>query len=175
MVPITPDEPNRDGTDLGVSSVPSRDRYVELWKRPIPDGDREEHLGLERCLARLDDVGAIDDYDVYEWPREVCIHGNVSRTPRERAACRRVEEFLSWATARRATLPDFQYEKVGTGRMGPEREAIVLPVTLLAVYEDGILDEIVPSVRDGRRVGVTDWVEAEEETAGIEGRPLEIV
>jgi hypothetical protein len=174
MVLIGRHEPNRDATDPALPSVPARGRFVELWKRPIPDGGREEHLGLERCLARLDDAGAIDGYAVHEWTREVCVRGNAPRTPKERTACRRVEEFLAWASARDASLPDFERETVGTGRMGPEREAIVLPATVLAVYEDGVLQEVLPRGRRGHRMGVTEWIEAEEEAVGIEDRPLEI-
>lgn len=138
------------------TAVPPRGRTVEVWTRRTPDETEREHPCVEQ-IRRLDGEYA-DRVRVREWDRTVFLDEPVDE--RNRLAQRRVDDFREWARATRTKLPAFDHtETVGTGRMGPPHEAQYLPPLVVAVYEDGVLANVIPHVRDGRTVSVSEWAD----------------
>jgi hypothetical protein len=143
------------------TAVPANGRTIEVWTRHTPDEAHREHPCVDR-IRRLERDGYADRVVVREWDRTVFLDEPVE--PRKRLARRRVADFREWARVTSARLPEFDREAtVGTGRMGPEHEAQYLPPIVVAVYEDGVLTNVVPHVRGGHTVAVSEWLGRVEE------------
>jgi hypothetical protein len=146
----------RATTRVQATAVPADGRSIEVWTRHTPDEAHREHPCVDR-IRRLERDGYADRVVVREWDRTVFLDEPVA--PRKRLARRRVADFREWARVTTARLPEFDREAtVGTGRMGPEHEAQYLPPIVVAVYEDGVLTNVVPHVRDDHTVTVTEWL-----------------
>lgn len=138
---------------------------VELWMRTLPTGEGEEHDELVARLRALERCGRIDGVECRTWPHEVAVDD--PRTPRESTVVNRVTSFRRWAATRGVDLPAFERTTTaGVGRMGPAYEALTLPPTALAVYQDGVLVWVAPCVDDEHEYTPLDWIEAAER-----GRP----
>jgi hypothetical protein len=173
MIPVVTHTLDCPPDEVLPATVPTTQRFVELWIRPLPDGTHEEHEVLVAVLARLEAVDAIDGFVVHRWGRDVCTDEFGAATRRDRRARRRLDDIREWAEETGAEVPDFECETtVGTGRMGPEHETVRLPATAIVVFEGGVITDVVPAVRDGDRRTLTEWLGAEETAAEIEAFPL---
>lgn len=174
MIPVAQRAPNRPSTVEPTVAAPPMGRHVELWIQPLPGGGHEEHETLEAVLDRLERRGEIDGFSVFRWDREVTV-GEGTVPTSDRRIARRIKTVREWARATGARVPAFEDETtVGTGRMGPERNAVRTPTTALLVFEEGVLVNVVPAIRDGHRVTVTEWVDSATTDAGIETLPIDV-
>ncbi|POG57452.1 HTH domain-containing protein [Haloferax marisrubri] len=151
------------------------ERRVELWIRPIRDGFGEEHQALVVRLERLADEGLVDDVCVRTWDRDVDVESDTAPTKRDAVVRERLAECRLWARNEGVALPTLdERATVGSGRMGPEHDAVVLPPTLGIVFRDDEIEAVYPHERTEGRRTLADWVETAESFLGIDHEHVEV-
>lgn len=144
------------GATMGTDSGPGGRVTVELWAWPDQYYTDEDHdLAIKR-LDRLADEGRIDAYRIHTWPRQLDVSSPDPSDPDVSRARERIDRFRRWArrTGVRLTLPD--PTRVGSGRMGPEFDALRLPPLVLAEFRDGALSYVAPCVEPDGGCSVED-------------------
>ncbi|MFC7128763.1 HTH domain-containing protein [Haloferax chudinovii] len=151
------------------------ERRVELWIRPIRDGLGEEHQALIVRLERLTDGGVVDDVCVRTWGRNVDVESDLAPTNRDAVVRERLAECRHWARTEEVALPTLdERSTVGSGRMGPEHDAVVLPRTLGIVFRGDEIEAVFPHERDEGTQTFADWVETAESFLGIDHEHVEV-
>ncbi|WP_416839119.1 HTH domain-containing protein [Haloferax sp. DFSO52] len=150
-------------------------RTVELWIRPIRDGFREEHQTLVARLERLVSVDEFDDVVLRTWNHNVAVEADTAPTKRDEFVRERLSAFKQWARNAGVELPSLEeHARVGSGRMGPATDTVVLPQTLLAVFRGDTVEAVYPHVRDGSLTTIGDWLEGVEATGGVHDEPVNV-
>lgn len=160
----------------GVSVMQTNDsRTAELWIRPIRDGLGEEHQTLVVRLERLVEAGYLDDVCLRTWNHNVDVETDTAPTKREGFVRERLAEFKHWARREGVELPSIEeHARVGSGRMGPAHDTIVLPQTLVATFSGDVVDGVYPHVRDGKTKTIGDWLEDVESALGIDDELVDV-
>jgi hypothetical protein len=151
------------------------ERRVELWIRQIRDGLGEEHQALVVRLERLADEGVVDDVCVRTWGREVDVESDTAPTKRDAVVRERLAECRHWARREGVALPTLdERATVGSGRMGPEHDAVVLPPTLGIVFRSDEIEVVYPHERDEGLRTLSDWVETARSSLGVDRDRAEV-
>lgn len=116
---------------------------VELYVRSLAaeTAARQERVAAD--LAALSERGAVDDYTVRVWGREITAVGDHPLTDR-------VDAFRAWAAEMDVELVGFE-ERAKGSLVDEERPVLALPTMALAEYRDDELACVTP-YRCGRRV-----------------------
>ncbi|KTG19455.1 HTH domain-containing protein [Haloferax profundi] len=150
-------------------------RTAELWIRPIRDGLREEHQSLVVRLERLVREGYLDDVCMRTWNHNVDVETDTAPTQRDALIRERLAAFRQWARREGVELPTLdERATVGSGRMGPAHDTVVLPQTLVAVFRGDDVEAVYPHERRGKMKTVADWVEDAESALGIDADQIDI-
>ena len=150
-------------------------RTAEIWIRPIRDGSGEEHQSLVVRLERLVRAGYLDDICLRTWNHNVDVETDMAPTIRDGIIRERLSEFEQWARRVGAELPSIEERaRVGSGRMGPAHDTVVLPQTLVAVFRGDTVDAVYPHVRDEKTKTIGDWLEDAESALGIDDQTVEV-
>ncbi|WP_411962828.1 HTH domain-containing protein [Haloferax sp. YSMS24] len=150
-------------------------RTAELWLRPIRDGSGEEHQALVVRLERLVREGYLDDICLRTWNHNVDVETDTAPTIREGIIRERLSEFKQWARSEGAELPSIEeHARVGSGRMGPAHDTVVLPQTLVAVFSGDTVDAVYPHDRGGKTKTIGDWLEDAESALGIDDQMVDV-
>ncbi|MFC4357864.1 HTH domain-containing protein [Halobium salinum] len=139
----------------------SSERSVTLFLRadPEPGAERPRQRVVER-LSALEREGALDEYDVVVWGREIRLGGPLEGTPYYRSVLDRVEEFETWAARTGTSLdPLFQRRTVESVMTDEEYEVLTLPVACLAVYRDDELHRLYPCGSGDGACSVTECLD----------------
>ncbi|AFK18651.1 hypothetical protein E6P09_07705 [Haloferax mediterranei ATCC 33500] len=150
-------------------------RKAELWIRPIRDGLGEEHQSLVVRLERLINEGLLDDMCIRTWDHDVDVESDVAPTKRDALIRERLAECEQWAQTEDVDLPSIEeHATVGSGRMGPSHDTVVLPQTLVVLFRGEEIEAVYPYERDGQKKTVADWVEDAESFLGIDNEQVEV-
>ncbi|KAB1189007.1 MULTISPECIES: HTH domain-containing protein [Haloferax] len=147
----------------------TNDRTAELWIRPIRDGLGEEHQTLVVRMERLVTDGFLNDMCLRTWNHNVDVETDMAPTKRDALIRERLAACRQWARREGVKLPTIEeHAKVGSGRMGPAHDTVVLPQTLVVVFQGDDVEAVYPHERDGKMKSVADWVEDAETLLGID-------
>ena len=117
---------------------------VELWLRSVSSWTVGRKGAFVDDLAALSAQGTIEDYEVNMWNDHVPVDGVHDLTPREQTVRDRVDTIHEWAEENDYDLPAFSRSTKVRGFDGPSYEATVLPLAVLAGFEDGELQWMAP-------------------------------
>jgi len=134
---------------------------VEMFVRGQSEmGVRDQQRRVIEGLSELEETGAIDEFDVHVWGKEVSPAAVREGTDCHRSTIGRVNEFAEWAEANGASLePTFRRRRVTSSITDEDHTVISLPVMCLAVYEDEELDSVYPCHVDGTTCTVHESLE----------------
>jgi hypothetical protein len=133
--------------------------HVELWLRSMSSWTVGRDGTFVDDLEVLSAQDIIEDYEVNMWNDHVPVDAEGDLTSRERTIRERVESIRSWADEHGYELPAFsRTTTVGEFEMidGSGVEATVLPLAVVAGFEDGDLQWMAPYTDGEEHVAVQD-------------------
>jgi DNA-binding Lrp family transcriptional regulator len=121
--------------------------HLELFVRSLcPEGCRSSQTAAIRRLEELEVAGTIDDYTVQICGRAVPPRPSDAVSEFGTYLLNRIAVFQEWAAVDGRSLgTHFEPETVRSTITGEEYDRIVLPVMILAEYEDDALRFVSPS------------------------------
>jgi len=132
---------------------------IDAYMRAYSPTSRPQNEVAQR-LARLNEAGRIDDYDVEVVPEAVSLDGEPT------AVERRYDAFLAWADRAGAVVDEaFTVRRTENEITGDVRTRLLTPIVSLAVRADGELVGVLPCRIDGEHVSVNDFLDAFERGA----------
>lgn len=133
----------------------SNELAVELYMCASIHGAYEKQTEVIRRIESLVESGVVDAFDRYNWARRISPSAN---GPWAEVAQEKYDEFRNWARSNdRRIEPTFAQRTVRNEFVDEEYEIIQFPVITVAVYEDGDLDILAPSLdEDGNAYTVDD-------------------
>lgn len=135
---------------------------AHLFVRSLsPAGARTRPPETIERLERLVEAGALDDFDVSVWGREVECSSDVAGRVKEELVLERVAAFRSWAAERGVDLDAFERREVSTVT-GETHAVLSLPVLALAEYVEGDLACVAPCTTGDGVLSVEDRLRALE-------------
>jgi hypothetical protein len=136
---------------------------ADLFVRSLsPVGARGRPAETIDRLGNLAEAGAIDDYSVTVWGREVELSSEAATGERESLVLDRIAALRSWAAERGVALDAFERREVST-LTGETHTVLTLPVMVLV---ESVGDEpacVTPCTTDGGVITVEDRLESLEE------------
>lgn len=136
--------------------------HVEMYVRSLrPCGS------TTRTLDRVADLaadGAVGSFDVVVWGDRAPPTAECARTEMGRYVCDRIGVFSEWARRNGVSLkPGFPTERVDALTREASFEQRRLPTLVVAVYEDGGLERVVPHETTGGVLSVPAFLDRFEE------------
>lgn len=131
---------------------------AELYVRSLaPVGTRDRQGAVVDRLRSLRRSGVLEDVDLTVWGDSVCLEGPNARIGSGRHIADRITAFRRWAEESDAEIePFFEDTEVDSSMTGECFRRVVPPTMCLAVYADGELADVYPSVVDGDVRSVED-------------------
>ncbi len=125
-------------------------------------------------LQSLRRNGALEDVDLTVWGDSVCMEGPNARIGSGRRIADRIAAFRQWAEESEAEIdPFFEDTEVDSSMTGECFRRVVPPTVCLAVYADGELVDVYPSMVDGEVRSVEDGLTELDRPAAESGaRPM---
>lgn len=145
---------NRTGTER-----PRAKLFVRLEPETGLESRKED--AVER-VVELDDRGAIADYDVFTWGKEIRPRGPLEEVPYYRTLLDHVDELQQWIDEAGVVDCGFDHRDVTSTVTGEEYDVVTLPAICLAVYEQETLTEVYPRCDGGELETVVDGLRSLE-------------
>lgn len=127
---------------------------IELYVCASTAGSGRRKQEVANRIDRLVANGVADAVDRRTWTRKVATSRVGDDDPDVQT---KYAEFAAWARAEdRSLSPAFAQETVRNEFLDEEYEVLRVPIVTVAVYADGDLARLAPSIVDGRRYSVDD-------------------